>query len=322
MKLTAQEKLSASRKGFTLIEMLVAATILATLAGGVLLALNPLTQINKSRDAQRQADLQAIKTALDLYYSDNECYPANNEIPFGNEWRVNNTVYMKKVPQDPGCRDGEGTCYRYRTDTSASCPQWNVLFAQLSKESALANTCALSTLSDCTPDGYEDGVYACTLSGAVACDNLELASLGSGLETVSPTSTPTPIPSATPTPTPTPPTGSVTYAFSNPGNTDPDVFEATIMPLFQTPGNGQAIRVLADDATANITSMKVTLYSDGDAREFTLTLVGGTAQNGTWEGAWQVIDTYNQVEGRTYGYDITATDSNNNTKTANIRVSR
>lgn len=304
--------------GFTLIEILVAITILATLVGGVILSLNPIAQIDKSQDAQRAADLQAVKTATDLYYNDHKCYP--QEIPFGNEWRENNTVYMKKVPQDPKCDKTGVNCYRYRTDSAATCPQWNVVFAQLSKSSTLTNTCALSSLSSCAPSGYDQHPFACTLSGAVNCDALlAAASLEGGLETVLPTATPTPLPSSTPTPTMVPPNGSGVYDTLDPSG-DPDAWEVTIMPLYQEDGLGQAIRVKAEDAVSNITSVKVVLYSDGDARTFTLDLKNGTAQNGTWEGAWEVTDTYNQVEGKQYGYDITVTDALGNVDNDEIRV--
>jgi prepilin-type N-terminal cleavage/methylation domain-containing protein len=81
-KKTAHKQLT----GFTLVEVLVAATILATLIGGVLLTLNPIAQINKGQDAQRLADLQSIKTAVDLYYNDTKCYPT--QLPFGQVWKV------------------------------------------------------------------------------------------------------------------------------------------------------------------------------------------------------------------------------------------
>lgn len=314
MNITAQQirKQEIKQKGFTLIEILVAATILATLVGGVVLSLNPIGQITKGQDSQRLADIQAVKTAIDLYYNDTKCYP--QQVPFGNEWRVNNTVYMKKVPQDPRCNNGQGTCYKYRTESTSSCPQWNVVFSQLSKSSALTNTCALSSLSNCAPGGYTGGSWACTMSGAVNCDTLASASLITGLETVSPTPTATPIPSATPTPTPTPPAGSVTYSMDN-GTANPDPYQATIMPLYQTIGNAQSISVLVDDATANVTSVQIILYSDGDARLLSLTRTGGTPTSGTWTGSWQVTNTYNSH----YGYDIIATDSQGST-TGRIRI--
>lgn len=327
MKNTAQKtsilQLPTSILGFTLIEILVAITILSTLVGGVILSLNPIAQIDKGQDAQRAADIQSVKTAIDLYYNDQKCYP--QEIPFGNEWRVRNangqdTVYMKKVPQDPKCDNTGVNCYRYRTDSNSACPQWNVVFAQLSKSSTLTNTCALSSLSNCTPSGYDQHAFACVLSGAVNCDALlAAASLEGGLETVFPTATPTPLPSSTPTPTQVPPDGSGVFDTLD-STGDPDAYEVTIMPLYVNPRSGQAIRVKAEDASANITSIKVILYSDGDAEEFTLELKNGTAQNGTWEGAWQVTNTYNQIEGKQYGYDIITTDSLGNVDRDSIRV--
>lgn len=302
--------------GFTLVEVLVAATILSTLIGGVLLTLNPIAQINKGQDTQRLADLQAIKTAVDLYYNDTKCYPT--EIPFGQTWKVNETTYMKRVPQDPKCDNNGGLCYKYRTENASSCPQWNVVFASVSKSSALTNVCPLSSLSDCTPSGYTSGVWACTLSGAVNCSALASASsIAGGVESISPTPTPTPLPSATPTPTPTPPVGSVTYNLGNQAGVNPDIYQVTVMPLYQTIGLAQSIQVLADDTVGNITSMKAILYSDGDAREFTLSRTGGTAQSGTWTGTWQVTDTYTH-----YGYDIVGTDDQGNTQTGSIRANQ
>ena len=276
--------------GFTLIEVLVATTILATLVGGVLLSLNPIGQINKGRDAQRQADLQSIKTGLDLYYNDNKCYPT--ALPFGQEWRVNNTVYMKKVPQDPQCNeDGTGTCYRYRTDSGAAnnCPQWNVVFAQLSRNSTLANACPLSSLSNCTPAGYSNGQYACVLSGGVNCDLLASASIiGGSLESVSPTATPTLPPSPTPTPTPTPDPNDVVIPL--PQETNPDPYEVTLNPAFPIPGATQTIKVKMEDPGVKIESVEVVVTSDGghQANIMLNPPVGVTNNAGTWSAIRQV----------------------------------
>jgi type II secretory pathway pseudopilin PulG len=305
-------KFCAKGAGFTLVEILVAATILATLVGGVLLTLNPARQINKALDAKRQADLQSIKVALDTYYNDAKCYP--QQVPFGQEWKVNSTIYMKMVPQDTKCNNGAsgGSCYAYKTDAASACPQWNVLFAKLSNASSLANTCPLSSLSSCTPAGYSDAVWACTLSGAVNCSALaSSSSLGGGIGTPVPTNIPGP--TATPTPFPT---GSVTYNIGAPASTNPYIYQATIIPLYQTIGKAQSIQVLANDLAGNITTMQVILYSDGDARQFTLSRSAGTATSGTWSGTWAVTDTYNLH----YGYDIIGTDDKGNTATGRIRV--
>src|SRR3989344_4824058 len=54
-------------KGFTLIELIVTITILAVLVATVVVALNPAEQLQRARDSKRVADLDAIKTAINLY---------------------------------------------------------------------------------------------------------------------------------------------------------------------------------------------------------------------------------------------------------------
>lgn len=54
-------------KGFTLIELIITISILAILIAIVVVALNPAEQLQRSRDTKRVADLDAIKTAINLY---------------------------------------------------------------------------------------------------------------------------------------------------------------------------------------------------------------------------------------------------------------
>lgn len=227
---------------------------------------------------------------------------------------------MKSTPQDPNCNAGNGTCYRYRTAPNNSCPQWYVMFAELTSGAESEDACPLSSLSACVPEGYEaEGKnWACVMGGAVDCGAIASSNIsGLGEETILPTATPTPVPSATPTPTPTPPDGSVTYNIGNDGSDNIDIYQVTIMPLYAEPSEGQAIRVLADTLQGEITNVQVILYSDNNVRVFpALTLVTGTANNGTWQGAWSVEDSYNT----NYGYDIIATDDLGNTAKATIRV--
>lgn len=54
-------------RGFTLIELIITVAILAILVSIVVVALNPAEQLQRARDARRIADLDAIKTSLNLY---------------------------------------------------------------------------------------------------------------------------------------------------------------------------------------------------------------------------------------------------------------
>lgn len=56
-----------SKKGFTLIELIITISILAVLVAIVVVALNPSEQLKRSRDTKRVSDLDTLKTALNLY---------------------------------------------------------------------------------------------------------------------------------------------------------------------------------------------------------------------------------------------------------------
>ena len=56
-----------SKKGFTLLELLIVIAIIAILSVIIILVLDPAETLKKSRDAQRLSDLSTIKTALGIY---------------------------------------------------------------------------------------------------------------------------------------------------------------------------------------------------------------------------------------------------------------
>ncbi|HQB76688.1 MAG TPA: prepilin-type N-terminal cleavage/methylation domain-containing protein, partial [bacterium] len=61
------------RKGFTLIELLVVIAIIALLSTLSVVALNNARV--KSRDARRLSDIKQIRTALEMYFNQNNSYP-------------------------------------------------------------------------------------------------------------------------------------------------------------------------------------------------------------------------------------------------------
>lgn len=107
------------QKAFTLIELLVVISIIGILASVVLASLNS-ARIS-ARDAQRQLDLRAMKTALELHFSDRGSYTqpetgwmdtSIGEIgggaPGTGDWVANSNIrelvtqgYLPQAPKDP-----------------------------------------------------------------------------------------------------------------------------------------------------------------------------------------------------------------------------
>lgn len=104
--------------GLSLIETLIVITILAILILMGIMAMQK--QITKGRDAERKADLEKIKLALEDYYNDNDCYPVAT-------WLVicgaSLSPYLKEIPCDPQTGDP----YEYLP--VASCAGYRVLTA-------------------------------------------------------------------------------------------------------------------------------------------------------------------------------------------------
>lgn len=94
-------------RGFTLIELLVVVAIIGMLASVVIASLGNVRV--KGRDARRIADLQQIRTALELYYSINGEYPQTE----WNGWKcsfdsatwaslqTDLAPYIRVLPKDP-----------------------------------------------------------------------------------------------------------------------------------------------------------------------------------------------------------------------------
>lgn len=103
---------SKNQKGFTLVELLVVITIIGILA--TLLIANFSSSRARARDARRKADLQSLKTALQLYYNDRQVFPgdsgseingcgANGDLPcsWGSSFSGNGEEYIRQIPTDP-----------------------------------------------------------------------------------------------------------------------------------------------------------------------------------------------------------------------------
>jgi general secretion pathway protein G len=91
-----------NQKGFTLVEILVAATIVALLSTLGVSGYQAVTR--NGRDALRKSDLEQIRSALEIYKSENSSYPT----PQTTCGPAAVTPYINSYPVDP-----KPTSYRY-----------------------------------------------------------------------------------------------------------------------------------------------------------------------------------------------------------------
>ena len=123
-------------QGFTMVELLVVMTIIAILVG---ISLVSFDNIRKSaRDGKRKADLESVRSALEIYRTDCKTYPTDSEIIFdGNSTLTGpadnaycaNVEYIAKVPSDTS-----PNAYYYKKISANS----YILCAHLENSTALA----------------------------------------------------------------------------------------------------------------------------------------------------------------------------------------
>lgn len=87
-----------SSKGFTLIELLIVIAIIGILAAGVLVAIDPVEQLNRGRDASRKSSISQLGRALQAYYTANSAYPAVT----GWNTTLTTSGEIKVFPANPG----------------------------------------------------------------------------------------------------------------------------------------------------------------------------------------------------------------------------
>jgi type IV pilus assembly protein PilA len=207
---------SKKQCGFTLVEILLVVSLIAILFG--ILLFGNQAQLFKSYDAVRKSDLYNIKSALENYYSDHDCYPPDSQllqILSACDSTEAFSPYLTKVPCDPR----EHTPYAYVPDDNLACPQAFRLYANLDHPTEDTVT------SVCSPQGCGPEI---AYNFDVPSDNLpttpDSPSTPPEAET-SPTLSPTPLP---------------LFYCSGPNNCANLSPELTCNPTYQVPScNGQ-----------------------------------------------------------------------------------
>jgi type II secretion system protein G len=145
-------------RGFTLIELLVVVSIIGIIAAVVFANVNEGGA--QARDAERQADLRNLQSALELYKNRYGRYPdgcqgadawswqsgVGSDCPSGTQYIVGLAPeFIRALPVDPKPA-GNGTGYAYRVNTDGSVYKL-VVFRTVEEMSAIDSTTA-SKLSE------------------------------------------------------------------------------------------------------------------------------------------------------------------------------
>ena len=159
-KINPHVKFLKSGAGFTLIEVLITMAIIGVMATGLIIAVNPLVQIQKANDAKRKSDLSSVQKALETYYQDNGRYPAatsfkiirldGSTADWGSSWQP----YMSVLPKDPSVSK------KYVYFTSATDGQTYYLYANLERGGNDSQAC-FSTGNACSSAVTNGAATAC-----------------------------------------------------------------------------------------------------------------------------------------------------------------
>lgn len=154
--------------GFTLVELLVVIAIISILATLLLLQLGVARA--KARDAKRIADINQVRSALELSFDDNGSYLATNTMT-----GLKTAGYLINVPLDPiaaSCTDVYNgavssifNCYGYEWKPAAAPSSFHI-WAELEQK----NTNALNNDADINSTGWA-GTGAEINGALTACTN-------------------------------------------------------------------------------------------------------------------------------------------------------
>ena len=150
MRNTTRHAPRATRRGFTLVELLVVIAIIGTLS--TIATVSYTSSRMKARDARRLADMDVIRTALELYIEDYDGYPADaSQGPEGTTLGIagatkltsggwtdaspapGGRIYLQPVPFNPPVGGADYIYYSLNRDGTdcdfAPCPLFRIEFA-------------------------------------------------------------------------------------------------------------------------------------------------------------------------------------------------
>lgn len=158
--------MTALKKGFTLIELLIVIAILGVLAVVVLVAINPVQQLARTRDAGRISTVQQLGHSVEAYFvSHDGTYPTDaawdTELVTSGDLSVFPGLVTNTLTT--AC-DADGWCYDGGTDSFAI---WSALEADTNLTTGACTTAAYTAYLSLAGRGC----IGCTAPSATTTDS-------------------------------------------------------------------------------------------------------------------------------------------------------
>lgn len=133
-------------RGFTLIELMIVVAIIAILAG--VLIPNFVHARAQTATAACESNLRAIATAAELYFTDNQAYPATTatvDRTFGSANGAASGTYLNNTPIDPAATTSGR--YAFTNDGSPATPHYTITCPGLHDPVSLAKVSGNGTVA-------------------------------------------------------------------------------------------------------------------------------------------------------------------------------